>query len=80
MASDIDFYGQAEATLRRALQTNPSYGRAKVALSFVLVQLHDFHEAAALLEPLVASRHPNLRTRAYLADAYLALGRYDEAR
>ena len=80
MDQDVDLYREAESTLRRAVRSNPSYGRARVALSFVLVQLHGFDEATAFLEPLAATGQLALQTRAYLADAYLALGRYADAR
>ena len=80
MENDIHLYRQAEETLRRALQSHPDYGRAKLTLSFVLVQLHGFDEAAALLEPIAAAGQLDLQSRAYLADVYLAVGRYDDAR
>ena len=80
MENDVHLYRQAEETLRRALQSHADYGRAKLTLSFVLVQLHGFDEAAALLEPIAAAGQFDLQSRAYLADVYLAVGRYDDAR
>ncbi len=69
----------ARALYRRILNANPGQVNARYLLGTVLLQLGEYSEAAAELEPLLRERQeiPDLHNN--LGIAYHALERWDEA-
>ena len=70
---------EAEVALRHALTLDADNHDAVMALSVVLMRLHRYAEAVALLEGLLAAGAPPLGPLCNLATALAALGRQDQA-
>ncbi len=77
-ASLID-YERAESELRAALQINPDYPAARLALGQALHSQHDFSGAKQLADELLADNASNDAALALLGDAAFELGDYADA-
>jgi tetratricopeptide (TPR) repeat protein len=76
---DVTYYQQAETALHQALTLLPDYVPANVALASTLYAQHNFVEALELARRLYQDNPQNSEILAIMGDAYLALGKYQEA-
>ncbi len=76
---DLACYGRAEAALRRSLEINPDYDKARASLAAVLCSRHKFAEGLELARGVLARDPANVDAMATLGDALLEMGRYAEA-
>lgn len=76
---DAIAYGQAEESLRRALDLNPRYAPAKALLGSVLIGNHAFAEALAGAREVLAVAPDDYQALAVSGDAALELGDYAAA-
>jgi tetratricopeptide (TPR) repeat protein len=76
---DFSCYDRADVALRRALQLNPEDLAAQASLSQVLSANHKFQEGLNLALQVYAKHPKETELLMIVGDAYLELGRYDEA-
>ena len=76
---DVDSLLRAGAAFERALEINPAYPAATAGLGSALYNQHRFEEAIAWSERVPVRNAARTRAVATIADAQLALGRYDQA-
>ncbi len=76
---DVDAYLRAEAGFERALELQPGYPSARAYLASTYFSQHRFEEALALSRDVYDASPDSLQGLATMGDAYLELGRYDEA-
>jgi tetratricopeptide (TPR) repeat protein len=76
---DVAGYTRAEAALRKALELLPDYPSATTTLASVLYAQHNFVEALDLAQQIYQGDSRRTEALATMGDAYLALGRYQEA-
>jgi Flp pilus assembly protein TadD len=72
-------YGQAEETYRKLLELDSNAARHHMALGLALVRQDRLEEGTAELERAVVLDNTDAAIYSHLADAYLALGRKDDA-
>ncbi len=78
-SGDLASYERAEAALRRSLEIEPFYDRARTTLAAVLCSRHKFAEGLAMAREVLAKDPSNVDVLATLGDALLETGRYAEA-
>jgi tetratricopeptide (TPR) repeat protein len=78
-SGDITYFNLAEQALRQALQLRPQYGEALRHLAFVLYARHDFAGAAQEASRAIALDATDGHAYGVLGDAYLEVGKYDQA-
>jgi tetratricopeptide (TPR) repeat protein len=76
---DVTYYQQAEAVLHQALALLPNYVPANITLASTLYAQHNFSEALEIARRLYQDHPQNTEALAIMGDAYLALGKYQEA-
>jgi pentatricopeptide repeat protein len=76
---DVTYFNLAEQALRKALELRPGYGDALRHLAFVLYTRHDFAGAAAEAQKAIELTPADGHAYGILGDAYLEIGKYDEA-
>jgi tetratricopeptide (TPR) repeat protein len=76
---DPTFYDLADRALDRATELDPDAGATKVARGTLALTLHEFGDALALGESVIAAEPTNRGALAVIVDAQVELGRYDEA-
>jgi len=76
---DVTYYQQAEAALHQALALLPGYVPAQITLASTLYAQHNFIEALDIARRLYQENPQNSEALAIMGDAYLALGKYQEA-
>jgi tetratricopeptide (TPR) repeat protein len=77
-AGDIEDVARADAVLRRALTWHPDHGPFLERLVPVHIARHEFPEAAAAAQAAFRAA-PRRATHALLFDAYLEVGRFNDA-
>lgn len=70
---------EAEAVLRRAVEKNPSYTKAKLSLSYVLIKQRKFIEAYDLSASVAKAEPKNARAFALVGYSLLNLGSFSDA-
>ena len=76
---EVAGYGRAEAALQKALEIVPEYPAAKAMLASTLHSLHRFGEALTLAKQVREQNPGNIQALATIGDAYVELGKYQEA-
>jgi tetratricopeptide (TPR) repeat protein len=76
---DPQFYAQAMATIARVLEISPDNYEALRAKAWTLLGQHEFAQAAELAEALNRRAPDDVMVYGFLTDAYVELGRYEEA-
>jgi tetratricopeptide (TPR) repeat protein len=76
---DVTYFTLAEQALRKALELRPRYGDALRHLAFVLYSRHDFAGAATEAQKAIELNPADGHGYGILGDAYLEIGKYDEA-
>ena len=77
---DATYLQLAEEALRKALQIHPQSSEARRHLAFVLYTRHDFAGAAREAERAITLHPTDSHAYGVLGDAYLEVGKYDQAR
>ena len=77
--SDPGFYRRADEALDKALELEPGHFEARKARVWVLLGKHEFASALSAAQALNAQVPDDVLVYGYLTDAYVELGRYDEA-
>jgi tetratricopeptide (TPR) repeat protein len=78
-SSDPGYYLYAKASADVALELAPSNRAATDLIGIVLVNQHKFDEARDLAQQILQKQPMDLMALGTLSDAYLEVGRYDEA-
>lgn len=76
---DFRLYGQAEAALSEALKRSPGHYTALLGLATARAARHRFQEAIDLAKQAEAAQPKDPDAWAIIGDAYLGMGRLDEA-
>jgi tetratricopeptide (TPR) repeat protein len=79
-SGDAAYFERAEEALQRALAIEPQYADAARHLAFVLYSRHDFAGAAREAQRALAINERDAHAWGVLGDAFLEVGRYDEAK
>lgn len=79
-SGDVSYFDRAEQAFRKALQIDPRSSDAARHLAFVLYSRHDFDGAAREAQNAIALDPADVHAYGVLGDAYLEIGRYDQAR
>ena len=79
LAQLLDFDSESEALLRLAIEFDPNFSAARVALARMLDKRHRPLEACEELEPVLAQEPNNLIAKALKAAAVSRAGEYDKA-
>ena len=77
--ADLDGFDDSEIALRSALEVNPTFASAQLALASTLIAQHEFGEALELASAVGSEDPTNLAALALIGDAELELGNYQEA-
>jgi tetratricopeptide (TPR) repeat protein len=78
-SGDPTYFELAEQSLKKSLSLNPGQSGARRHLAYVKAARHDFSAAAAEAELAIAADPSDIDAYAVLGDAYLELGKFDEA-
>ncbi|HJO02533.1 MAG TPA: tetratricopeptide repeat protein [Acidobacteriota bacterium] len=78
-SGDDSLFVAAEQEYRRALTMAPGNVASQLGLASAMAAQHQFRPALELIEGVLASHPDNLDALAAVGDAYLSLGRYEEA-
>lgn len=76
---DPRYYAQAMETIAKVLEISPDNYEALRAKTWILLGQHEFSQAAELAEALNRRAPDDLLVYGFLTDAYVELGRYDQA-
>lgn len=77
--ADPQFYALAMESVGQALDLSPNSYEALRAKAWTLLGMHEFSQAAAVAESLNKRAPDDVIVYGLMADAYVELGRYDEA-
>lgn len=77
---DSSDLARAEQAIHRALALEPTSSQATRQLAYVLYSRHDFEGAAREAQRAIDLDNADAHARGVLGDAWLEVGRYDEAR
>lgn len=77
--ADPQYYAQAMDTVAKVLEIAPDNYEALRAKTWILLGQHEFAQAAELAEQLNRRAPDDVLVYGFLTDAYVELGRYDQA-
>jgi tetratricopeptide (TPR) repeat protein len=78
-SGDPMYFELAEEALKKSLSLNPEQSGARRHLAYVKASRHDFAGAATEAEMAIASNPNDADAQGVLGDAYLELGKFDQA-
>ena len=76
---DVGYFARAETALRRSLDLAPNNAGALRHLAYVFYSRHEFADAVTSATQALALDPEDADTHGVLGDAYLEVGRYDDA-